>query len=183
MECSDSWSPVPPHFVSFAWRYRACARASLPAAASAPPPGLGCSTGCPSRLSCAETTRSPRFLGSPPVCMPRSLTPASSSRPAVLGVSTRPSIFLTMSALAGTISRGSITRPAHSLCTLRRADRSATTQHAVPAGGQPLPGGLEYPLGSIERFLRFRLTSLPPFPGFAWRTRKLQLPFRAGWLT
>ena len=121
------------------------------------PSGLGCSTGGPSRLSRAETTRSPRFLESPHVCMPRSLTPASSSRQARLGVSTRPSVVLTTSALAGIISRGSITRPAHSLCTLRRADRSATTQHAVPAGGQPLPGGPGYPLGSIERFPRLRL--------------------------
>ena len=162
-ECSVSWPPVPPHFVSFAWRYRAGARPSLPAAASAPPPGLGCSTGCPSRLSCAETTRSPRFLGSPPVCMPRSLTPASSSRQASCGVSTRPSVPLTTSALARIVFRGSITRPAHSLCTLRRADHSATTQHSVPAGGQPLPGGAGYPLGSVERFPRLRL-HLFPFP-------------------
>ena len=120
-------------------------------------PGLGCSTGCPSRLSRAETTRSPRFLGSPRVCMPRSLTPASSSRQAQLGVSTRPSVVLTTSALASIVFRGSITRPAHSLCTLRRADHSATTQHSVPAGGQPLPGGTGYPLGSIERFPISRL--------------------------
>ena len=118
-------------------------------------------TGRPSRLSRTETIRSPRFLGSPPVCMPRSSTPASSSRPAFCGVSIRPSVFLTTSALAGIISRGSITRPAHSLCTLRSADHSATTQHSVPAGGQPLPGGTGYPLGSIERFPRSRLHLFP----------------------
>ncbi len=50
-----------------------------------------------------ERVRFPRFLGSPRVCMPRSLTPASSSRLALLGVSTRPSVFLTTSALAGII--------------------------------------------------------------------------------
>src|SRR2546425_374999 len=129
--------------------------------ASAPPPGLGCSTGRPSRLSRTETIRSPRFLRSPHVCMPRSPTPASSSRLASLGVSMRPSVRLTTSALAGIISRGSITRPAHSLCTLRSADRSATTQHSVPAGGQPLPGGTGYPLGSTERFPRSRLHLFP----------------------
>jgi len=106
------------------------------------------------------------------VCMPRSPTPASSSRQASCGVSTRPSVPLTTSALARIVCRGSITRPAHSLCTLRRADHSATTQHSVPAGGQPLPGGAGYPLGSVERFPRLRL-HLFPFP-------KLRLA-QAGW--
>ena len=95
------------------------------------------------------------------MCMPRSSTPASSSRPASCGVSIRPSVFLTTSALAGIISRGSITRPAHSLCTLRSADHSATTQHSVPAGGQPLPGGAGSPLGPVERFPRSRLHLFP----------------------
>ena len=33
--------------------------------------------------------------------------------------------------------RGSITRPARSLCTLRSRGRPQTTQHSIPAGGQP----------------------------------------------
>ena len=33
--------------------------------------------------------------------------------------------------------RGSITRPARSLCTLRSRGRPRTTQHSIPAGGQP----------------------------------------------
>ena len=103
----------------------------------------------------------PGSWGAPHVCMPRSSTPASSSRPASCGVSIRPSVFLTTSALAGIISRGSITRPAHSLCTLRSADHSATTQHSVPAGGQPLPGGAGSPLGPVERFPRSRLHLFP----------------------
>ncbi len=36
--------------------------------------------------------------------------------------------------------RGSITRPARSLCTLRSRGHPRTTQHSVPAGGQPWPG-------------------------------------------
>ena len=36
--------------------------------------------------------------------------------------------------------RGSITRPTHSLCTLRSRGHPRTTQHSVPAGCQPLPG-------------------------------------------
>ena len=35
--------------------------------------------------------------------------------------------------------RGSITRPARSLCTLRSRGHPRTTQHSVPAGGQPWP--------------------------------------------
>ena len=36
--------------------------------------------------------------------------------------------------------RGSITRPARSLCTLRSRGHPRTTQHSIPAGGQPWPG-------------------------------------------
>src|SRR5512135_1182536 len=37
---SDSPSPVPPHFVAFAWRYLGCTRISLPGLSSAPALGL-----------------------------------------------------------------------------------------------------------------------------------------------
>jgi hypothetical protein len=48
--------------------------------------------------------------------------------------------------------RGSTTQPGHSLCTLRSAGCPHTTQHSVPAGGQPLPGGTGYPPGCTEGF-------------------------------
>ena len=63
--------------------------------------------------------------------------------------------------------RGSITRPAHSLSTLRRVDYSTTTQDSLPAAGQP------YRAGVVTRRVPskgFR-SSHPPFPGFAWRTQ------------
>jgi hypothetical protein len=65
--------------------------------------------------------------------------------------------------------RGSIARPWNSLCTLREVDCSA--MHATLASGRwpALPGGIGYPQGSNERFQRSILTSLPPFPSFAWR--------------
>src|SRR5438874_11211427 len=58
-------------------------------------------------------------------------------------------------------SGGQDCTPKHTLCTLRSADHSATTQHSVPAGGQPLPGGTGYPLGSTERFPRLRSHLFP----------------------
>ena len=62
--------------------------------------------------------------------------------------------------------RGSITRPAHSLSTLRRVGYPTATQDSLPAAGQPYRAGL------VTRWVPtkgFR-SSHPPFPGFAWRT-------------
>jgi hypothetical protein len=59
-------------------------------------------------------------------------------------------------------SRGSITRPAHSLCTLRSAGCPTATQHSVPAGGQPLPGGIGYPPGCSRGFPSSRPVHLIP---------------------
>src|SRR5271156_2619433 len=60
-------------------------------------------------------------------------------------------------------------RPQNSLCTLRAA--GCPNQHATLASGcwPTLPGGIGYPQGSNERFQLCILTSLPPFPSFAWR--------------
>jgi hypothetical protein len=51
--------------------------------------------------------------------------------------------------------RGSIARPVHSLSTLRSPGRPGATQDSFPAAGPALPGGVGYPQGSSERFLRF----------------------------
>src|SRR5215475_3412169 len=47
----------------------------------------------------------------------------------------------------------------------------ARTQDSLPVVGQTLPGGLDGPLGSSERFLRCFLHRFPPFPGLPWRKR------------
>jgi len=68
--------------------------------------------------------------------------------------------------------RGSITRPVRSLSTLRsfpsRLPGRTDTQDSLPAGGQPLPHGLApaWVPGEVSA----SSTSLPPHPGFAWRT-------------
>ena len=48
--------------------------------------------------------------------------------------------------------RGSITRLRHWLSTLRRPGYPDATQDSLPAVGQALPDGLDYPQGSNERF-------------------------------
>jgi hypothetical protein len=51
--------------------------------------------------------------------------------------------------------RGSITRPVHSLSTLRSPGYPGTTQDSLPATGQALPDGAGYPQGPNERFPRY----------------------------
>jgi hypothetical protein len=84
--------------------------------------------------------------------MPRSSTPADRLHPATSVQTMLPSAKLTTSAPHSYHSRGSITRPIRSLCTLRSRGRPRTTQHSVPAGGQPLPGQDLHLLGRIEGF-------------------------------
>src|SRR5690606_39151410 len=116
-----------------------------------PPPGRGFVAASPSPLFSVETTRPPRFLGNPFVCMPRSSTPAG---PLCQAIRLRwlPSAFATTSTPATTRLRGSITRPAHSLSTLRSAGHPTTTQDSLPARRPPLAGRDSHPLGSIMRF-------------------------------
>jgi hypothetical protein len=42
------------------------------------------------------------------------------------------------------------------------------TQDSLPAGGQPLPGGIGYPQGHSVKF-QPKSTWHSPHPGFAWR--------------
>ena len=98
-----------------------------------------------------ETAGPPRFLGDPHA---RALLsdPDGTSAPGQYDASVLPSAFRTASAPAVRFLRGSITRPMHSLSTLRRTDHSATTQDSLPAVGQTLPDGTGYPQGPNERF-------------------------------
>src|SRR4029453_1993579 len=77
-------------------------------------------------------------------------------------------------------SRGSLTQPARSLCTLRSVGYPITTQHSVPAGGQPLPGGIGDPPGRSEGF-RVLLSAhlFPPPQASPGATQLLVIPRRA----
>ena len=60
----DFLSPIPPHFVSFAWQYLGCTRCFAPRRTSAPSrPGVGNPVLQPGIAE--ETTGSPKFLGNP----------------------------------------------------------------------------------------------------------------------
>ena len=78
----------------------------------------------------------------------------------------RPSTFSTASAPTIRFFRGSITRPVHSLSTLRRMDHSTTTQDSLPAvasfTGQDA-SSCKVPTKGFSN------PSHPPFPSFSWR--------------
>lgn len=139
--------------------------ASLPSPAGTPAKSLeGC---CPvppltGSLFQVEGIGPPRFLGNPKVCMPCSSTPAGWTMPGLYGMSMQPSAVLKASAPAMRSFRGSITRPTHALSTLRSVGCPRTTQDSLPAGGQPLPGGIDYPTGFLRTISRrLPLPSLP----------------------
>ena len=93
-----------------------------------------------------KTVGSLKFPGYPFVLLPCSRTPVGSSRQAFCGVSILPPLFRLRRLQHRSLFRGSITRLWH--CSIRFVPPSlTTTQCSLPAGGQPLPGGLLDPLG------------------------------------
>ena len=164
---SDFSTPVPPHFVSFAWRYHAAALFA--------PAGVGRSPGrdcCLSRPSVPHLRWRRRDLpGSwaTPACMPRSPTPAEPHAPDHLGAAMVPSALVTASASAMFTDFVAQSRSLQgSLCTLRSRGHPRSTQHSVPAGRSTLAGQDSHLLGRIEGFCHVT-TCLPPSPSFAWR--------------
>ena len=59
------------------------------------------------------------------------------------------------------VFRRSIAWLSDSLCTLRNADYSNTTQHSLPVAGQALLDGDSHPQGSDERFQSCKLHLIP----------------------
>ena len=140
--------------------------ASLPPAQGAAPCGPGVIDRLPLPVRATETTGPPRFLEDPLMNVPCSSTPAESSRSAT--AARRCCLPLSRQCRLPRLLcfRGSITRPTHSLSTLRRMNYSIATQDSLPDGWPAFPGGTDFPLGPNERFQ----VNLPPSPGFAWRT-------------
>jgi hypothetical protein len=109
----------------------------------------------------------PWFLGNPNVYMPCSSTPARWLVPGLFSTTVQPSAVSKSSALAVRSFRGSITRPAHSLSTLRNAGYPIITQDSLPVGGQPLPGGISthWVPHAISEQLPVAHSKRPGFPG------------------
>jgi len=167
---SDSLPPVPPHFVAFAWRYRAALTCSLPSTAKRHRrrPGVFLSPVTPRSGSLRRRQGLPGSWGTPlctcPALRPRWDLRARPSRR--FGAAFR---YFHHVGSHDHPFRGSITRPAHSLSTLRR--------HGLPeprktrfrllasfAGRDCLPAGFQTEFQSL-------VTSHPPCPGFSWRTK------------
>jgi len=61
--------------------------------------------------------------------------------------------------------RGSITRPAHSLSTLRRVGCPTAAQDSLPDSWPAFPGGTDYPLGPNEGFRFYSILLSQASPG------------------
>ncbi len=114
--------------------------ASLPQTQDAPPAGLGFSPDSPKPDSKTEATGPPRFLGDPAMDVPCSSTPAGPLRSATTALRWCLPPFQRRRLPREPKFRGSITRPIHSLSTLRRMGYPTATQDSLPDGWPTFPG-------------------------------------------
>ena len=144
------------------------APASLPRRAEPARRGLGLVTRCPSGFT-SEASGPPRFLDVPVAHMLRSWTPVESQRPGLLGPAMRPSAVVTASASTATNSRGSLTQPARSMCTLRSAGLPVTPRNTrFRLVANLYRAGFETRRDAL-RVSAHRGAHHPPSPGLAWR--------------
>ncbi len=141
------------------------------------PRAWDCSPESPKPVSLTETTGPPRFLEDPAMNVPCSSTPAGPLRSATaahwcclppFGQRRLPRLFA---------FRGSITRPAHSLSTLRRVGCPTAAQDSLPDSWPAFPGGTDYPLGPNEGFRFYSILLSQASPGAPKQRRKLHLPY------
>ena len=142
------------------------------------PPIPPCSLGSLGGTAHAEATRPPRFLDDPlltcPALRPRWAVALDRCHATVL-----PSDGLTTSAPQSESFEAPSHGP-HARC-LRFAAHGhpRATQDSLPVGRPPLTGRDSHPLDRSEEFQNQLI--LPPFPGFAWRTKphSLRVPGEA----
>lgn len=164
MGSSDFLPPVRPHFVAFVWPYHlapvVCSRIHQTLQLRA----RGIRAWLPRRqfLFSVEMTGPPRFLGDPHLYMPCSSTPAGSPRQAFAAIRCCLPPIEQRRHPQFSQFRGSITRPAHSLSTLRRMGFPEC--HARLASGWWLAfaGWGSHPLGPFAKFL-CKVSEQPPF--------------------
>ena len=176
-ERSDFPPSIPPRSLSFARAVpRTAARREAAGSCCLPAPRRNsrrCLNPLPS-TPLVETTGSPRFLGNPSANMLCSSTPADRIRQAIATHPMLPSARLTASAPRSVTFRGSITRPARSLSTLRGSDYSDRQRARLASQWRPaLLGQDSHLLGCIRRFPLCASTHIvfPP-RSFSWRTNR-----------
>jgi hypothetical protein len=139
----DLLPPVPPHFVTFAWRYLSVRSLCLLRGGRGGRRGLELVTRClrPGSIT-EEATGSRKFLGNPHCSFAHvQSTPAGLLAPDHYGAATWP-LVCEQQRLPRKVFRRSIAWPSNWLSTLRRTGCPATTQDSLPAAGQALPDGL-----------------------------------------
>ena len=134
-----------------------------------PRAGVVSCRGFPNRVSVSGKNGTSQVPGEPPCRHAPLFDPGGTFKPGRLGFQVLPSGYKTTSAPTLRSFRGSITRPACSLSTLRSLGRPTTTQDSVPAAGQLCRGRLATPWVPLQGF-RLPMSYLPPCPSFAWRT-------------
>ena len=156
MRCSDFLPSIPPHFVSFAWRYHPCVAVSyLPSGCNTSLWTRGFTCRLPLlRRSCRRGDDGTSQVPGEPLCTcPALFRPRwDRTRQADFSVSMLPSATTTASAPTTT----GLSRLSHTACTLAvyASQHGSPHDHARLASGcwPALPGGIGYPQGSDERF-------------------------------
>ena len=131
--------------------------------------------GGPARSLSQEMGDSPRFLGNPCACMPRSSTPVG--RPLLALAESVDVAFRLDNTVGPTMLpsfRGSITQPTCSLSTLHRVGHPSTVQDSLPVRWLDIAGTGLSPIGFRTRISRGLSHLLSQRARLAWRTIHLR---------
>ena len=165
----DFLSPVPPHFVTFAWRYRgAHLVGSISAHPDANDADLELVTRCSSRDIPRRRQDLPSSWGTRCTVCSCSPTPAGPRCPTTIDIATRPPTY-TRRRLPAFIIISRLNSTAFRLAVYASQEQSpVTTQDSLPAAGQALPDGIGCPQGSNERF-QTHIMLVIPLSQTSWR--------------
>jgi hypothetical protein len=125
-----------------------------------PPTGLS-----PARMAAKRCCTTSQVPGGPTVNVPRSSTPAESLRSATTARRCCLPPLQRRRPPQSVQFRGSITRPAHSLSTLRRVSCLTATQDSLPDGWPAFPGGSWLPAGSQRKVSGYSILLSQASPG------------------
>jgi hypothetical protein len=166
---SDSPPPLPPRFVAFVWRYRADARLrSHGAGACGREPGL-LIAGRPSSMTPRKRWGLPGSWTDP--CLYAALSdPGEISMPGHNGISILPVPSLRRRLPRRRSFRGSITRLARSLSTLRGAGCPALHARLASGWWPAFAGQGSHLLGPLRKVSGAGYVIPPPFPGLPGAT-------------